>query len=216
MTDWLVAREIARVAVTPLGPITVPLGDALGAVLALDAVAGVALPAADVSAMDGWAVCGPGPWLVVGQVLAGAAPLTPGSDAERPGAPLDQPLRSGTCVEIATGAMVPREALGVLRSEFGQREGDLVRHDPDGGPIGDIRPAGGECRAGDVVVAEGTVVTPAVLGLLAATGFDQVPIRRVDAELLVLGLEPPGHQPGITSLIVLGHGKPDRDRIHPT
>jgi molybdopterin molybdotransferase len=162
--------------VVPLKPFTVGLDDALGAVVGVDVVAAVALPAADVSAMDGWAVRGPGPWLVVGRVLAGSGAV-------------DQPLISGTCVEIATGALVPREAVGVLRSEFGQLEGELVRHDPAGGPIGDIRPAGGECRVGDVVVEAGTLITPAVLGLLAATGFDTVCIRRADVELFVLGDE---------------------------
>jgi molybdopterin molybdotransferase len=52
-----------------------------------------------------------------------------------------------------------------------------------------VRRAGAECRRGDVVLAAGTRIGPAALGLLAAAGLDGVSVRRPTADLLVLGDE---------------------------
>ena len=48
------------------------------------------------------------------------------------------------------------------------------------------RPAGEECRTGEVLLEAGTVVTPAAMGLLAAAGIDEVEVRRVPRVALVL------------------------------
>ena len=70
-----------------------PLAEADGRTLAEPLATLTDLPAFPTSSVDGWAVRGPGPWRIVGRVLAGSAP-----------APLD---RRRHRVEIATGAMVP-------------------------------------------------------------------------------------------------------------
>jgi molybdopterin molybdotransferase len=163
------------------------LDEALGLVLAEPLVALTDLPAFDTSAMDGWAVSGAGPWRLAGQVLAGG---TAGS-----------PLGEGWAVAIATGAAVPSGATAVLRREHGE-----VRPRPGGEPGGwrlhvmngraepaggqDVRPRGQECRAGERLVAAGTVVTPAVAGLAAAAGYDLLPVvPRPRVEVFVLGDE---------------------------
>jgi molybdopterin molybdotransferase len=141
------------------------------------------MPAADTSAMDGWAVSGPGPWRVVGEVLAGGNPVA---------------LAAGSAVSIATGSVVPAGADGVLRREWGRVEGALLRPDPDApGCIQgrlvetgkDVRPAGGECRAGDVILPAGVALGPVAIGLLAASGQDEVAVRRACVDVLVLGDE---------------------------
>jgi molybdopterin molybdotransferase len=54
----------------------------------------------------------------------------------------------------------------------------------------DIRPRGQECRSGDALLPPGTLVTPPVLGLAAAAGYDTVSaVPRPRAEVLVLGDE---------------------------
>ncbi|MGW6722648.1 molybdopterin molybdotransferase MoeA [Streptomyces sp. NPDC054995] len=215
-TDWATARAVAR-AVPPLPPVARDLADALGHVLAEPLTALTDLPPFDTSAMDGWAVAGPGPWrLRGGGVLAGGQP---------------EPLRPGTAVPIATGARLPEGAAAVLRSEDGEEEaaradgkdrGDeegVERKDRGDGEAGarggllrdrstrpgppppgrDIRPRGQECRAGDALLSAGTSVTPAVLGLAAAAGHDRLTVhRRPLVDLLVLGDEllesgPPRH-----------------------
>ncbi|MGW5777977.1 molybdopterin molybdotransferase MoeA [Streptomyces sp. NPDC003863] len=208
---WERARSLARdSAGSPLPAVTRDLPDGLGHALAAPLRALTDLPPFDTSAMDGWAVSGPGPWRLRGDgVLAGEEP---------------EPLGPGTAVRIATGAPVPAGASAVLRWEHGEVEegagllldrscdpgsgpgGDPGRG-PDGGPgrrpgtrpgprpgpgaLGrDIRPRGQECRAGDVLLPAGTTVTARVLGLAAAAGYDRLEVhRRPVVELLVLGDE---------------------------
>ena len=70
---------------------TVPLGEAQRRYLAAPLVAGRTQPAARLSAMDGFAVCGDGPWTVIGESRCGspfAGPITAGQAAKiSPGAP---------------------------------------------------------------------------------------------------------------------------------
>ncbi|MCZ9344390.1 molybdopterin molybdenumtransferase MoeA, partial [Streptomyces sp. TRM76130] len=92
-----------------------PIGAALGLTLAAPLAALTDLPSFDTSAMDGWAVAGPGPWTVREEgVLAGHA---------------EQPLLAdGEAVRIATGARVPVDTTAVLRSEHGRTDGQNRLH----------------------------------------------------------------------------------------
>ncbi|MEU8618215.1 molybdopterin molybdotransferase MoeA [Streptomyces sp. NPDC048623] len=185
-TPWPEARAVAARAgaeaaraSAALRPAPVPLDRALGRVLAEPLHALTDLPSFDSSAMDGWAVAGPGPWRIdpEGGVLAGHA-----GAAE---------LADGDAVRIATGARVPAGATGVVRSEH-------ARTDTDGRlhalrpvvPGQDVRPRGQECRTGDRLLPAGSTVSPAVLGLAAAAGYDELTVHpRPRVEVLVLGDE---------------------------
>lgn len=178
--SWLRARETATRAGSGVRGRThrVPLASALGEVLAepLDALSD--LPSFDTSAMDGWAVAGPGPWTIrPGQdVLAGC---------ERPA-----PLADGEAVRIATGARIPADTTAVIRSEDSREAGTLLHADRPVSTGQDIRPRGQECRSGDLLLPAGSLVTPAVLGLAAAAGYDELTTRpRPRVEVLVLGDE---------------------------
>jgi molybdopterin molybdotransferase len=177
---WGEAWRRAREAGGPVAAaVDVPLDAAVGTVLAEPLEALTDLPAFDTSAMDGWAVAGPGPWaaLEAAGVLAGHA-----GPAQLP---------DGGAVPIATGARVPEGAAAVLRSEHGAlHDGTLRPSAVPPAPGADIRPRGQECRAGDGLLPAGAPVTPPVLGLAAAAGYDTlrvVPAPRV--EVLVLGDE---------------------------
>ncbi|MFJ7038620.1 molybdopterin molybdotransferase MoeA [Streptomyces rochei] len=183
-TPWPQARAIAeragRAAVRAArrDPVHAPLDAALGLTLAAPLTALTDLPSFDTSAMDGWAVSGPAPWTVRDEgALAGHAE--------------PDPLTDGEAVRIATGARVPAETTAVLRSEHGRTDERGRLHPTREVVHGqDIRPRAQECRGGDHLLPVGTVVTPAVLGLAAAAGYDTltaVPRPRVD--VLVLGDE---------------------------
>lgn len=182
--SWPEARRIARQAGRRLGARVESLGEGvLGMALARGLAALTDLPSFDSSAMDGWAVAGPGPWRLTGQVLAG----------QRSG----QRLRDGQAVRIATGAVMPPGATGVLRSEHGgvegRADGEWLRvRAPHAAPVPgqDVRPRGQECRSGEELLPAGTVVSPAVLGLAAAAGYDELTVTaRPRVEVLVLGDE---------------------------
>ncbi|MEU6169877.1 molybdopterin molybdotransferase MoeA [Streptomyces tanashiensis] len=210
-TSWPEARAAAARAGTAARagrePRRLPLGQALGHTLAEPLLALTDLPSFDTSAMDGWAVAGPGPWTVRTEtpVLAGHAPAAA--------------LTDGEAVRIATGAPVPPGTSAVIRTEHSRTErterterrdtepadtepADMVRPGAvaapgpvlhalrDVVPGQDIRPRGQECRAGDELLPAGTEVTPVVLGLAAAAGYDELPVPpRPRVEVLVLGDE---------------------------
>lgn len=149
-------------------------------ILAQDHHALTDLPPYATSAMDGWAVCGPGPWQVVGKVLAGHMS--------------EESLVTGTAVVIATGAVIPPNTSAVVRSEHGEIQPDpdgietLVAEDPE--PDKEIRPAALECTTGEVLVPTGTVLTPAMIGLLTAGGHNDLVVRAEPrAAILIFGDE---------------------------
>ena len=161
--SWDDARAAVHAATTPLPGRPVPLAEADGAVLATPLVTLTALPAFDTSSVDGYAIAGPAPWRLVGQVLAGdASEIT---------------VEPGTAVEIATGAMVPVGTEHVIRLESAEVEnGSWVT-----APLPDKqewRPTGEEAASGEVLLPPGIRVTPGVLALAAACGHDVLSVRR--------------------------------------
>jgi molybdopterin molybdotransferase len=181
---WDQARAAAyRAGAEAARPATeTPLAEADGLTLAAPLVTLTELPAFATSSIDGWAVRGPAPWRVVGRVLAGetAVPL-----------PDD-----GTCVEIATGAMVPPGTEHVLRVEESRLDGGLVTGQPRPNP--EWRVPGEEASRGEELLPVGTPVTPGVIGLAASCGHDALSARPAPrAAVLVFGDElltsgPPG------------------------
>lgn len=161
LTTWEQARQRAYDAAGPLPPQSRPLAACAGTVLAAPLVARSPLPPYDVSAMDGFAVAGPGPWRLLGELLAGAT--------------WDAPLAAGTAVSIATGAAVPPGCTAVLQVERAQvREGRLHGAVEPGRHV---RRSGEECSAGEQLLEAGALVTAAALGLAGACGHDVLDIR---------------------------------------
>jgi len=173
--DWDTARAEAHAAGALLDLEVVGLADGDRRILAEPVVSATALPPFALSAMDGWAVAGVGPWQVVGQVLAGSV--------------REEALADGEAVSIGTGAAVPDRTLGVLRTEHGVVAADS-RITGNVKPGQDIRPSGEEALRGEVLITPGTLLGPAHLGLAAAAGADALTVyRQPRARLLVLGDE---------------------------
>jgi molybdopterin molybdotransferase len=175
--DWEEARSLVYAAGLAAAPpvVEVPLAETDGHTLAAPLTTLTDLPAFPTSSVDGWAVRGPGPWRVVGRVLAGGTP---------PPLPDD-----GTTMEIATGAMLPEGATAVLRVEESSRTGDgLVTGTPRA--QAEWRAPGEEARRGEALLPAGSPVNPGVIGLAASCGYDTLPVRRPPrAALLVFGDE---------------------------
>ena len=148
--------------------------DADGRVLAQDCISALHVPPQDNSAMDGYAlrcadVTAPGVVLPVSQrIAAGSA---------------GQPLQPGEAARIFTGAPVPQGADTIVMQEdceaLAQGEGlGRVRVNalPRSGQW--IRRAGEDITRGAVVLAAGTRLTPAELGLAASMGLHQLAVAR--------------------------------------
>ena len=173
---------LARVAVAASEP--VPLEEALGRVLAEQVASADDVPGFDNSAMDGYAVRAadtPGRLRVVAE--------------SRAGSPAGRDVQTGETIAISTGAMLPNGADAVVRVEDtdGGRETVEVRTGVE--PGHDVRRAGEDISAGEVVLAPGAELGPAELGVIASVGLGEVSCaRRPRATVLTTGdeLQEPG------------------------
>lgn len=156
----------------PVPAETVPLAQALGRWTREDVRALRTRPAADLSAMDGYAIRHPdlpGPWLVIGESAAGR--------------PFPGPIGPGEAARIFTGAAMPVGADAVLVQEEAARKGATLRLTGEGPPRpgANVRPQGFDFSASDLLIPAGERLTPARLALLAAAGhgaiFVDIPIR---------------------------------------
>ncbi len=186
------ARDQVLAAISgPTPAETIPLRDALWRVAAAPATARVTLPPWDNSAMDGYALRSadvalagegrPVRLVVVGEAAAGrdaTASVAPGTAVRiATGAPLPLGADAVVPVELTT----PIDAAGGLgprgRDATGPLPAACLVHEPV--PLGgSIRLAGSDLRAGMVILEAGTVVSPAVISLLAGAGHDRVVVHR--------------------------------------
>jgi len=185
------ALERILATVHVLEPERVGLLEAAGRVLAETVSADRDIPPLANSAMDGYAVCGadvarvPARLRVVGEVAAGYV-----SPAR---------VESGTAVRIMTGAPLPAGADTVVRFEDTRRGGDEVEIVKAPLPGANVRPAGEDVRAGQVVLEPGKVLRPQEIGMLAAVGrVEAAVVRRPRVAILATGDEvvPPDQTPG--------------------
>ncbi len=184
--SWQQARELAHNAATMSEVIQVPLPQAGGMVLAQDIHALGDMPPFAASRIDGWAVSGPGPWQRVGDALAGHEFVTK--------------LNSGECVHTATGAVMPEGATAALKDEESRLEdayvyaieGAAALLDQEGSLpyFHDVRPSGYEAKLGEVLIPSGTKLTPAIIGVAAGAGHDDLPVfKKIVVDVLIFGDE---------------------------
>jgi molybdopterin molybdotransferase len=178
------ARRLVLETVRMLGSERVALADAHGRVLAEDLTSAVDVPPFDSSAMDGFAL------------VAGPARELDVEGESRAGHPFEGELEPGTAVRISTGAAVPAAATAVIPVEHtSESDGRVSVEETAAGA--NIRRAGEDLRAGDVVLGRGTRLGPAELGVAASIGrAELVCARRPRVALLVTGdeLVQPGEQ----------------------
>jgi molybdopterin molybdotransferase len=152
----------------------VPLRQALGRVCAEDIAATVTMPPWSNSSMDGYAVRSADITPVMsGQpvTLKVVATIAAGSFARRP-------LKRGEAMRIMTGAPLPEGADSVIRKEDTDGGAEKVQIRQARDVWKNIRDAGEDFQKGDVVARRGTLVRPALLGVLASTGKEMVMVFR--------------------------------------
>jgi molybdopterin molybdotransferase len=178
--DWSATRAAAYGAGSALPRTTeqISLARAAFRTLAEALRAACRVPGFDASAMDGWAVAGPGPWRLGEPIVAGSATEI-------------APLEAGTARPVTTGAAVPPGTERVLRSESGRIEGRLlIDHSEQSSAPRHIRLAGEEAEAGDLLFESGTCLTPPRVAVAAVCGLDEVRVaERPRVALVVLGDE---------------------------
>lgn len=162
-----VARPVTRTQ-------AVPVASAQGRVAAETVRSGIDVPVANLAARDGYAV---------------RAADTAGAREGNPvvlhcvervfaGSIARERVRSGACIQIATGAMVPPGADAVVMVEDTDRTGDDVRVYAAVRPRENVSARGEDIRKGGPVVTRRDVLTPAKIGALIAIGRTRIAIYR--------------------------------------
>jgi molybdopterin molybdotransferase len=170
MTPLEDAQSFVIGACPPLPPITVGFEQAEGLVLAAEVVAAEQVPPFENTAVDGYAVIAadlehpPVELPVVDEVAAGSA--------------TERVLQRGEAIRIMTGAPMPAGADAVVMVEDTERVGDDRVLVTASVPVGAaVRPAGDDVQPGDVLFAPGTIVRPAVVGVLASVNAREVTVH---------------------------------------
>ncbi|MBW3608233.1 MAG: molybdopterin molybdotransferase MoeA, partial [Actinobacteria bacterium] len=176
------ARRLVLERVARLEGEDVALDDALGRVLAQDAVAPSDLPPFDSSAMDGFAVVAsdtddaPVALRIIGEARAGA--LAPDR------------VTHGTAIRVSTGAVMPEGADAVVRQELTEIEDGAVIVHEDVAAGNDVRYAGEDIPAGETILHAGTLLGAAEIGALAVVNVARpVVVRRPRIALVSTGDE---------------------------
>ena len=132
-------------------------------------------PAADLSAMDGYAMREDdlaGPWQVIGESAAGR--------------PFGGALAKGEAVRISTGALMPADAGAVLLQENALREGNALALNGEGEPSSrHIRRAGFDFRTGDLLLPAGTRMGAAQIALALSAGLKDIAVHRLPSVAIV-------------------------------
>ncbi len=180
------ALERILADITRLEPENIALPEAAGRVLAQPIAAQEEIPPFANSAMDGYALRSsdtqaatpqqPTRLRLVGIVQAGQV-------AERP-------LEAGEAMRILTGAPVPPGADAVIQQELTQTGEEWVEVQAPVARSNNIRHPGEDIRRGTRVLAEGAILGPSEIGVLASLGVAEVVVyRRPVVAILATGDE---------------------------
>lgn len=146
----------------------VSLFEALNRVLAEDIISPLSVPPHDNSAMDGFAFDG-------SQLRAGLSLQLTAVGTALAGKTWQGTVRSGECVKIMTGAVMPAGLDTVAPLEITRTEGNTIIIPPDILKAGDNRRHRGEdLTMGEIALSQGERLGPAALGLLASLGLAKV------------------------------------------
>lgn len=164
------ARDRVLSAIQPGPAIELPLLEALTRYAAADVLATVPLPGFDNSMMDGYAV------RAVDTGDFGSPVLV--ADEQPAGKDLRLHCAPGQAIRIFTGAPMPAGADAVIMQEDVERSGDAIRCREPVQPGENIRRAGADLCAGQIILRQGEKLTPGRLGVLASQGHASVRVHR--------------------------------------
>jgi molybdopterin molybdotransferase len=162
------AKKIISENVSSLEPVTLPLQESSGLILAEDVYAITDIPAFPQSSMDGYAFSFEG-WKknkklkIIGEVAAGSNETFT--------------LAPENTVRIFTGAAVPAGADTVIMQEkIKTQNGELIIEDKLLQRGHSVRPKGSEIKAGALAVEKANILSPAAIGFLAGIGITEVKV----------------------------------------
>ncbi len=176
------ALKLIHDNVKAVGVEELPLALSVGRIAAEDVIATVSYPSADVTLKDGYAVVSadvakaserhPVRLKITGSVYAGSRH--------------NLKVMQGSTVKVCSGAPIPPGAEAVVSEELCEEiSPDEVLVKADAGIGRNVLVAGGEVRAGHIIVKKGGRFLPGYLGMAAAAGINQVSVYRRPATAII-------------------------------
>lgn len=149
---------------------TLSVKEALGRYLTDDLIAKRSQPAADMSAMDGYAIRFAdrnGPWKLIGECKAGSPPC--------------RSIGAGETARIFTGALLPDGADTVVMQENVECNGNMVQLTTEPSTLKGrhVRYKGGDFSDGDMAMKAGSPLNAAALGHLVIAGYDELSVGKL-------------------------------------
>ncbi|UCC17617.1 MAG: molybdopterin molybdotransferase MoeA [Dehalococcoidales bacterium] len=167
------ALEVVEKNIKPVNETEViPIDTAVGRVLAADIIATHNTPPFDRGAMDGYAVIAedtqgasrekPAVLEMIGVIHAGDLP--------------EGSIKSGQCMQIATGAMMPEGADAVVMVEDTSIADGRVSIYKGAAPLSNVGLKGEDIKAGEMVLNAGSYLDAGKVGVLASQGLENVKV----------------------------------------
>lgn len=151
-----------------------PFVSAKGRILREDVKASIPVPSFEKSAMDGFAVIAEDTF----QASQGN-PITLSCIGEVvPGNIFGNSLSSGHCVEIATGAPLPKGANAVIMVEHVEKEGDRILLYKSTAPHENVIGIGSDLKKDAIVLSKGVKLTSEHIGVISALGLESVQVSK--------------------------------------
>jgi len=155
---------------------TLSVHNALGRYIIGDLIAKREQPAADMSAMDGYAIRfadRDGPWTLVGECKAGSPPC--------------QALQPGETARIFTGALLPEGADTVVMQENVTADGATIRLTAEPSPAKGrhVRHQGGDFKQGSIGLPAGNLLNAVALGEAVIAGYGELSVGKQPRVALV-------------------------------
>jgi molybdopterin molybdotransferase len=166
-----IVHDLVKPGVQTLNSETVNIYESLGRVLAQDIISPIDVPAADNSAMDGYAFSSTSltptttHLKIIGTALAGNA--------------FEETVKTSECVRIMTGAVMPNGCDTMIPQELVKVDDAQISFESSSIKAGDNRRLKGEDLAKDKpALLAGKIIRPSDLGLIASLGIGKVQVKR--------------------------------------
>ena len=178
------AFDLIKANMPTVGVEELQLAASVGRVSAADIIAAESYPTADVSLKDGYAVIS----AAIDRATARRPVRLKVTGSVYAGTKFEGKVTAGNAIKICSGGRIPPGADAVVSIEFTIQSGtDEILVKADAGKGRNILKAGGEVKAGDIIVKKGEKLLPGYLGLAAASGIHKVSVYR-RPKLAIIGV----------------------------
>lgn len=152
----------------------IAVGDAYGRILSGDVYSRMDFPPFDKALKDGFAICS--------QDSFGASEESPKTleviDFLEAGSTTDKIVEPGKCIEISTGAAMPKGADAVVMVEYCEKMDSKVNILTTTTPTQDVAKKGSDTEESKLILKKGDVLTPGKIGVLLSQGFETIEVYK--------------------------------------